>query len=642
MKLRIATGTRLPALPPADGMVALSRHAGLVVEATDDVRAIRVAEGRVAFVAGDVVGIRGRAGDMRPTYAASLEVRELVSATPIADACETLEGRFVVGVVDGDTALVAADRFGQTDLYYQSGEGWAILASDLSLLPVSGGGAAYDPLALAHALTVYGYRPPKRHTAYRGVRRVGVGEVAQLGAGRITVTETAWQPLAVGTYGERELHEYADLLLDAVRVRGSRYGNVVYLSSGWDSTSILACLVELFGPRKVRAVIGRMQYAERSGVINQFEIDRARAMAEYYGVRLDVAEFDYRKQGPELLEGLAPLFRSHGFASMTAVNHGVLADHVARTTGGDEAVFAGEISDGVHNLGFSQYVTIFHPVLAFREYSDKMASYLFGPTFFGLLLAGQYANDPIYALLRGRAGDGVFEEPARDAAARKRQMFASFFLRGGRLPLWSLRNTRVLTDAGRDAYSREMEAAYLARAAAEVTPETLYAWYLRLYNSFHWQGSTVATIYATAEARGLRMNLPFWDSRLQEFLSAMPESWGRGLDLNPTKYPLKWALAHRIDYPMHLQTGPHSYLYDVDPSFSHTAELLYGSAFAPYFRGVLGRRAYRDVLAPDVFEHAYLDGVVGRYLDGNETRGVEMNDLLTLSLLSSVGWYGRP
>src|SRR5205814_2099723 len=256
-------------------------------------------------------------------HAASLEVRELVSATPIAQACETLEGRFVVGVVDGDTALVAADRFGQMDLYYQSGEGWAVLASDLSLLPVSGGGAAYDPLALAHALTVHGYRPPKRHTAYRGVPRVGVGEVAELGGGR---------------------------------------------------------------------------------------------MAAHHGVRLRAAAIAYRKQGPGLLGGLAPLFRSDGFASMTAVKHGVLADHVARTTGGDEAVFAGEISDGVHNLGFSQYVTIFHPVLAFREYSDKMASYLFGPTFFGLLLADQYANDPIYALLRGRAGDGIFEEPARDAA----------------------------------------------------------------------------------------------------------------------------------------------------------------------------------------------------------------------------------
>jgi len=641
MRLRIATGTTLPALPPVEGMVTLYRKPGLVVEATDDVRAIRQGDTRVAFAAGDVVGIRGRAAETRAATTDAPDVRALVAEAPPTRASEALEGRFVVAAVEGDAATVCADRFGQMDLYYQAGDGHAVLATDLEMLPVRTSGGPYDQAAFAHALSVYGARPPKRHTYYRNVRRVGVGEVATLRGGRIEVTEAPWQPVATASYGERDLHEYADLFLEAVRLRGSRNGNVVYLSSGWDSTSILAALVKLFGARKVRAVIGRMQYAERSGVINQFELDRARAMADYYGVRLDVAEFDYRKQGPDLLESLRPMFRAHGFASMTSVNHAVLAEHVARTTGGDEAVFAGEISDGVHNLGFSQYVTIFHPTLAFREYSDKMASYLFGPTFFGLFLANQFESDPIHTLFRARAGSAIFDAPAPDTLARKRQFLASFFLRGGRMPLWSLSNASVLSDAGRSAYAAEMEAAYLSRAAAEVTPETLYAWYLRLYNSFHWQGSTVATIFATADARGFRMALPFWDSGLQEFLAAMPESFGRGLDLNPTKYPLKWTLQHRVDYPMHLQTGPHSYLYDVDPSFSHSAELVYGSAFAAYWREVLGRREYRHVLSPEWFDLSYLDGIVDRYVGGTEARGAELTDLLTLAMTSAVGWYGR-
>ena len=642
MKLRITTGTKTRALPPATGMVTLHRENGLVVEATPDVRAVQHGDARLAFVGGDVVGVHGRAGDLHAADIAAREVRDLVTEAAIERARDTLEGRFVIGVIADGTVRLCADRFGQIDLYYQEGDGHAVLATDLALLPVRDGGAVHHQEALAHALSVYGTRPPKRHTYYRNVRRVGVGEVVTLAGGRLTVTESPWQAPTVAAYGERDLHQYADVLLDAIRVRGSRHGNVVYLSSGWDSTSILACLVKVFGARKVRAVIGRMQYAERSGVINQFEVDRARAMADYYGVPLDIVEFDYRKQGPELLEGLAPLLRSHGFAGVSTVNLQVLADHVARTTGGDEAVFAGEISDGVHNLGFSQYVTIFHPTLAFREYSDKMASYLFGPTFFDLFLSDRFEEDPIYRLFRARAGAAHFDPPAKDPVARRRQFLASFFLRGGRMPFWSLRNAAVLTDAGREAYAAEMESAYLARAAAELTPETLYAWYLRLYNSFHWQGSTVSTIYATADAHGLRMELPFWDSRLQEFLSRMPESFGRGLDLNPTKYPLKWTLQHRVDYPMHLQTGPHSYLYDVDPSFSHSAELVYGSAFAAFFRTVLARRAYRDVLAPELFDVGYIDGMVDRYLGGTEVRGAELTDLLTLATMSAVGWYPRP
>jgi hypothetical protein len=640
MRVRIVTGSNVPALPPGDGLTILHQAPGLVVGASDDVRVLRSADGRLAFLGGDPVARRGRAGFFEPLELSSPAVG-LVLETPLDRLRESLEGRFVAGTIAGDRAGVTSDRFGTVDLYYQRGNGWAVLATDVALLPLALTGGAYDQPALAHALCVYGARPPKRHTYYRDVRRVGVGETVWLAGGHLESAEGAWEPVSAAAYGERELHEYADTLLDAVRRRGSEHGNIVYLSSGWDSTSILACLVNVFGARKVRAIIGRQQYAERTGVINQFEIDRARAMAEHFGIRLDIAEFDYRKQGPDLLESLRPLFRAHGFASMTSVNHAVLADAAARASHGGEAVFAGEISDGVHNLGFSQFVTIFHPALAFREYADKMASYLYGPTFFGLFLADEYAGDPVYGLLRGRAGDTIFDAPAADVAGRKRQFLASFFLRGGRLPLSSLRNSRMLTDAGRTAYASEMETAYLARAAAEVTPETLYAWYLRLYNSFHWQGSTVATIFATAEARGLRMALPFWDSRLHELLSAAPESWGRGLDLNPTKYPLKWTLTHRVPYPMHMQVGPHSYLYDVDPSFSHTAELLYGSAFAPYFRGVLGRRQYRHVLSPDVFDLGYVDRIVDQYLAGTEVRGSEMNDLLPLALVSSVGWYDR-
>lgn len=175
-----------------------------------------------------------------------------------------------------------------------------------------------------------------------------------------------FRPIVVGKYGERELIEHAELMIDAVRVRGSRYGNVVYLSSGWDSTSILACLVHLFGARNVRAVTGRMQYAERSGIINQLEVDRAQAFTDYFGVRLDVVDFDFRNEVPQLFNSLQPLLKPHNVASLTCLTHGILADFVADSSNGNEAVFAGEISDGAHNLGFSQFTTIFQPSFGFR------------------------------------------------------------------------------------------------------------------------------------------------------------------------------------------------------------------------------------------------------------------------------------
>jgi len=642
MTIRVIIGQGpAPSLPTPAGLEAIHRAPGFVVEASADVPRVTLADGRVLLVAGHPVGWRAETGGLKPFSPGRAELAGL-AASGVAAAADALEGRFALVLAGpGDRVEVAADEFGQIDLYTQQAGGHTVVATDLSLLPVSKDGAKFDQAALVHALAVFSWRPPKQHTFYQGVKRLAVGDVLTGAGGKATITQRPFTPAPAGEYGPRELDQYSDLFLEALEARGSRHGNVVYLSSGWDSTATLAGLVRIFGARGVRAVIGRMQYSKRAGVINQVEVDRATAVAAYFKVPLDIVEFDYWRSGPEDFDAIKPTLRAHNICGLGALNHWRLAKHVARTTPGQEAVFAGEISDGAHNLGFSQYLSIFHSSLEFREYSDKMAGYLYGPSFAKHFAEGRGQDDLIYQIFRNRTGSSAYDAIAPDAAGRTRQMLSSFFLRGNRLPLWSLKNTRFLTDHGRAGYSAEMEKVYLAAAAEQITPETHYAWYLRLYNSFHWQGSTVATIALTAGLEGLRMELPFWDSRLMSFLSSMPESWGRGLDLHPTKYPLKWMLKNKIDYPYHLQVGPHSYLYDVNPKFSLAAETMYASAFAPYLAKALKARTYRDVLSSEWFDVPYFDGVVDRYLAGTEAEGGELNDLTLLCWLSAVGVYGQ-
>lgn len=641
MPLRIIAGRGLIARYERDAALpTLYRSEALLIQGDAGARRLTADGAPAAWCVGRVLGRRTGSGAISRVDDFSSGCGVDMAQASFDSLIDVLEGRFLLVRVDaGGSCEVTCDRYGQAECYYQRVGDGVVLATALDLLPISQGPVRFDQTALAHAFTVYGYRPPKRHTFYEGVRRVGVREIARCENGMCEVRTVPIRLPCAAEYGRRELREYADTLLAAIDVRSSHDGNVVYLSSGWDSTAILGCLVKLRGARHVRAVIGRMHYATRSGIINQFEIDRARAVADYYGVRLDIVELDYHQRGQALIEQLQPLGRSQMLSSMTYFNHSLLAQSVADTGGGD-AVFAGEISDGAHNLGFSQFVTIFHPVLDFREYSDKMLGYTFGPTFLKQVQAGTFRDDAVYDLLRRRIGSVQFDEPAADPAGVARQFLSSFFLRSARFPLVSLRNGSILTDAGRERYAAEMEAAYLAEPAAALTPETMYAWYLHLYNSFHWQGGTVATLGYTADTYQLPMHIPFWDSRLQEFLSAMPESWGRGLELKPTKYPLKWALEHVIDYPMHLQVGPHSYLYDVDPSFSHAAEFIYGSGLGPHLKRIVAKRQYREVLSPDVFNLDHFDRIVTRWLEGAEVRGAELNDLTSIVLCSASGWYG--
>ncbi len=110
--------------------------------------------------------------------------------------------------------------------------------------------------------------------------------------------------------------------------------------------------------------------------------------------------------------------------------------------------------------------------------------------------------------------------------------------------------------------------------------------------------------------------------------------------MRPTKYPLKWMLEHAIDYPIYLQVGPHSYLYDTDPTFDHAAEWNYRSAFYPQYKKILKKRWYQEVLSEEYFNVGYLDKIVTNYINGKEVLE-EKHDLENLIYFSIMGFYGQ-
>jgi len=110
------------------------------------------------------------------------------------------------------------------------------------------------------------------------------------------IEKLPFSAVKVQNYGIRELKEYANLLENAIRIRGSDNCNWIYLSSGWDSTALLALLVKIFGHSHVKAVTGKMKYAGRSGNANQLEIERARKFADYYSVDMEVVPLDYAEK----------------------------------------------------------------------------------------------------------------------------------------------------------------------------------------------------------------------------------------------------------------------------------------------------------------------------------------------------------
>ena len=600
---------------------------------------------RKLFIYGNIVGIK--LSDTNLVGFSSNFSEELTkhfsSGNP-QEVIKKIEGRFIYIYVDGSKVDIGTDSFGEIDLYYQRDNQGIILASELGLLPFSKSEKIeYDQVGAAHALYVYGFRPAKKDTLYKNVKRLGVHEKVEWKNEKLSLVKEKHKLHNTSEFDFKERHDtYANLFLDAIEKRSSSKGNIVYLSSGWDSTSILASLVHMYGASKTRAVIGRMHFSKETGVCNPYEMKRAQKVADYFGVKLEIVEFDYYKRGPELTEKYSDFMKNQMVTSMAFYQWLELGSYVAATSNGDEAVFSGEISDGVHNFGFSQSLTVLdHPVHEFREYSDKMATYLYGPTFFKTILDGSFKNDSIYNFLKNRYDGGIFDIPAIEKTENIKKLLSSLFLRDIRFPFWSLENSSYFTKKGRDFYQAEMSKSYLDEIAGEITSNNLYSSIIDLYSSFHWNGGTVSTLYSTSDLFGINMNLPFKDSRLIKFLSEMPESWGRGLEMRPTKYPLKEFLKNKIDYPYHLQSGPHSYLYDTNHEFDHAAEWNYRSAFNPQYRNIMSKRAYRNVLSEDFFNISYLDKIVTNYINGKEV-AKEKHDLKNLIYFSIMGFYGQP
>lgn len=627
MTLRIVIGKELVARYAERGNLGIAfKSADCLIQSSVPAVVDCERAGRRSFLFGKVWGVRGADGTKPPVGLA-----ELVAGSENVPLIEALDARCAVIRVSGDQVSVFLDAFAQMDLYVAKFGNGIVLATGLDL--IDGVGSTADTIGFAHALTVYGGRPAKKHTLRAGVTRLGVREILTASSSGVRVETVPFRPAPQRSYeSPKDLKHYADLFLDAIERRSAPTDNVVLLSSGWDSTGILAGLVKVRGAKNVRAVIGRMNYSERSGIFNQFEIDRARKFADYYGIRMDICEFDYCKGVDEDLEVIRTSLARRELASITAVNHARLLRHVAK--GGAEAVFAGECSDAAHNLGFSQYVTMFHPSLGFREYADKMASYVFGPTFLQRLHDGSWREDqPFKILTDGMAAD-QFEVAAGSASDINRLFLSSFFLRPTRLPLMSLKHWGPLSDEGRARYLAAMEGTYLDEAAQSIDAANHYQTFLHLYHSFHWQGATVAPLGLLAEDHGLTMALPYRDPAVLEFLGNMPEEWGRGLDLHPTKYPLKWMLENVLDYPFDYQKGYHSYLYDVNPQWNIPRELMFHSAFTEPFRKALSSRAYREWLDASVFRMDYIEAMVDRCINDGEASNQDLSVLFTLSLIS--------
>jgi len=314
-----------------------------------------------------------------------------------------LEGQYVGVLVDakGESAQIFSDRYARLDCFYSQEMNKIHFSSDLDVIfqnvkPV------YDQRMLAHLFQVYGWYTPKGLTIYENVQQLRVGEIITFKGSEFNSEIIEFKPLKIENYADEDLETYFKLLKESIFARANRTGTTwVSSSSGWDSSILLGMLVDQFGPEKVRMLTGSMQYSEGTKTINQFEIDKINKIGDFYGIKPEIVNLDYKnKAAVEYWKERLPFYRSRHIYSITSFNFSRISDGFLKVTGSGQTVFNGETSDSFHNLGFSQFVTFFHTQKPFTEYGDKMNCYLYGPSFLKKVLDNSYASESNFTPLK--------------------------------------------------------------------------------------------------------------------------------------------------------------------------------------------------------------------------------------------------
>ncbi len=256
-------------------------------------------------------------------------------------AVQRLNGMFAFAVWDArrERLYIARDRVGIKPLVYTERGGTFAFSSELDSLAHSGlVSGAINPVALDAYLT-YLY-VPHPDTIYQGVHTLGPGEALIWQRGRLR-REVYWRPQMRPARSWKQgaaTEAYASLVHDAVRrQRVSDVPLGAFLSGGIDSTSVVAFLAELGGPRVKTFTIG----------FDDTEADErryARMAAETFGTEHieRVAEPDAAALSGELISYFGEPFADSS-AIPTYMVSKLAREHVTVALSGDggDELFAG-------------------------------------------------------------------------------------------------------------------------------------------------------------------------------------------------------------------------------------------------------------------------------------------------------------
>jgi len=540
-----------------------------------------------------------------------------------------IDGRFCVIKFNQYKTEIHLDIFSKFDLFYNINRPHTYISNDFKQTLKLSKTKLFDQIAISHSLNVIGVRPPKKNTFFKEIKRVGTNELIIIKKNKIEIEVINFLPSMTENYDDKKIEEYQLINQNYIYNTGKSKIKNIFMSSGFDSSYLAANICSIYGNKNTFGYTAIQKFSTRSKIYNVFELKRVNKLKQHFNIKIFTTELDlvnnFEKYSEEISETCSTNMLTNTLASLM---HHRLAKLVKEKNLSSD-VYAGEVSDGVHNFGFSQfYSQIDHEANGFREYADKKMSYLYSPSFIKKILNNTYEDDFIFKEI-SKYKDIKLIKKERLSTIKNifYELSYNLFNTNNRYPL-NEETTSIFKKNLHPILKKYLIKNYFSKMNIK-NMRQIYSGYINLYNSFHWQGSTISTMYNFCKENQLTMYLPFWNPILHNFLSKMPESWGRGLETNNVKYPLKESFRRYLRYPPMLEKGHHSYLYDIKKFSDPILEVIINKKTKNYIERIVNKYHPNDFLDKNYFNTAEIYKIINDY---KKNENVEKNSTLIFRL----------
>lgn len=531
-------------------------------------------------------------------------------------------------------AFIFCDYFNRKNFFYTESENSFTASTKLENIVSDLPEIKYNQEALLSYITI-GYTPGYQ-TLYEGVNRFRNNEYIKITYGKIS-HEYFSENYTIENYDNSYIDKYDELISNSILSRSSD-NNFVLNSGGWDSTSIIYHLLQSHDADKINSVVYETKLSN-GDVYNVYETDKVKRISDYYGIKSEKIEIDFSDKKLirdwENIKDELKKYHTYFFVDMPKA----VSDISHRDK--NAAVFSGEASDSIHNFGFSQFVSVTYPNRSLREYGDKMKSYLFSPSFFHKVLNNTYQENKVFQFFKYYFGEENFLIEDMDS------YFKSFMLSAERVPFAKKIGSRFAKKSLVNKSDINISENIFLSLVSNTTQKNLYYSLLQLYRTYHFHSPQIEVKHSPLRKSGSNCKIPFLDSSLVKFMYSMPEDWGRGLELKPTKYPLRYLAHEKWNIPSHIleEAGAHSYIAESDKKWNYSggswnlaSETIYNSVFGEHYKTILSEVKLEKYFSSEYFETELMQKSLDDFIEGKQNLK-DSNLIYKLGVLFFIGLY---